>query len=67
MNIDPPTGNDLNSLGAWARRVAQEITRFFPTGAELPTFASDTEAAAARLNIGDEYFTPDGFRKRRTA
>lgn len=64
MRLAPPTGNDL---AAWARQMVDDINRFLPTAGELPTFANDGEAAAGRVKVGEEYVTPDGFRKRRVA
>ncbi len=64
MKLSPPLGTDL---AAWARRLVDDLNRFFPAFNELPTFADDAAAAAGRLKIGDGYVTPDGMVRRRVA
>lgn len=67
MKLAHPFGTDLPSLAAWARRLVDDLNRFAPTDAELPTFADDAAAAAGRVKVGDGYYTPDGVRRRRVA
>lgn len=65
MNFAAPSGGDLQAVLAWARRLVDDLNRFLPTAAELPVFADDAAASVGRVKVGEEYVTPDGFRKRR--
>lgn len=67
MSVRQPTGADPQALYAWARQLVDDINRFLPTAGELPLFADDAEAADGRVKVGEEYVTPEGFRKRRMA
>lgn len=60
MNLAPPTGSDLNSLTAWARRLVDDLNRFFQSPTDWPVFADDAAAAAGRVKVGEGYRTPDG-------
>ena len=67
MKLGSPLGAGLPALEAWARRLVDDLNRFFPSAQELPVFADDAAAGAGRVKVGEEYVTPDGFRKRRMA
>ncbi len=64
MKLSPPTGADL---AAWARRLVDDLNRFFPSIEDLPEFADDQAAEAGRLKVGQGYIDPNGFVRRRRA
>lgn len=67
MILQAPTGNDLGALFAWARRITEDISRFFQPIDTLPTFADDAAAEAGQLKVGQGYVTPTGEVRRRVA
>lgn len=67
MNVSPPYGSDMRALSAWARRITDDLNRFFQPIDTLPTFVDDAEAEAGQLKVGQGYVTPDGNVRRRVA
>lgn len=67
MNVTAPSGRSIEALAAWARRLTDDLNRFFQPIDTLPTFADDVAAAAGSLKVGQGYVTPTGEVRRRIA
>ncbi len=67
MILSPPSGSDNSALAAWARRLIDDLNRFFSRPQDWPVFADDAAAADGRLKVGEPYVTPTGELRRRVA